>query len=141
MSKLAQAYFKEMGWKFHLQGSRSKGFCTPESDWDYFLDADEQAAQKVPYGILFKEWSLLVDESYADASTKFVFEKTFPDGRVQVSCRKNYSAVAQAWDAIPVDFYGKYLCKRSESCLGRDFVKGFMNYLYFSATSHSLAQN
>lgn len=135
MTKLARDYFKEKGWKYHLQGSRSKDdfldtYSTPDSDWDYFLDDDQHRAFP-DYNHLSKEgWVEKGIQAYQDASTTRVFEKNFPDGRVQVSLRWRYDHMCRAWDSIASGFYGKYLNKRSKDYAGKEFVTDFMSMLY-----------
>lgn len=136
MTKLAQEYFKQKGWKYFLQGSRSKGlfgneFVSADSDWDYYLD-DNQHCHFPAYQDFEKDgWVKLDKLAYQDASTTRIYEKVFPDGKVQVSLRFEFDHMCCAWDSVPEEFYGKYLNKRSEKFLGKDFVKDFVNFLYW----------
>lgn len=135
MSKLAQDYFKQKGWRFFLQGSRSKGFiesfATEDSDWDYYLDDMQHSHWPAYKGLLEDGWVEKDLLSYQDASTSRVFEKTFPDGKVQVSLRFEFDHMCKAWSSIPDGFYGKYLNKRSKDYLGKEFVKDFVDILYW----------
>lgn len=131
MSKLAQEYFATRRWRYFLQGSRSKGYHTPQSDWDYYLDDEEHSRKTFRYMELFQEWVVVADSVYMDNSTTMVFEKFFLDGKVQVSCRKDFDFMCRAWEGVSPEFYGKYLNKRSMFYLGKEFTKDFVNNLYF----------
>lgn len=69
-------------------------------------------------------------QAYQDASTTRLFEKDFPDGRVQVSLRWKYEHMCRAWDSVSSGFYGKYLNKRSKDYADKGFVTDFMSMLY-----------
>jgi hypothetical protein len=132
MSKLAQEYFKARGWRYYLQGSRSKGYHVPQSDWDYYLDDGYHSTTFPRYGELLQDWVGVVDCYYLDASTTYVFEKHFLDGKVQVSCRKHFELMCRAWGGVTPEFYGTYLNKRSALYLGKEFTMDFVDNLYHS---------
>ena len=136
MTKLAQEYFKQKGWKYFLQGSRSKGlfgneFVSADSDWDYYLDDAQHCIWPAYQNFASEGWSELDKLAYQDASTTRIYEKEFPDGKVQVSLRLEFEHMCRMWQTVPEDFYGKYLNKRSKNFLGKDFVKDFVVFLYY----------
>ena len=137
MTKLARDYFTSKGWNFHLQGSRSKGFfpftsATSQSDWDYYLDDDQHNRWPAYLHFIDDGWAELDKLSYQDASTTRIFEKTFPDGVVQISLRLNYQVMCEIWDNISDEFYVKYMNKRSPTYLGKVFVKDLLDMSYWT---------
>ena len=137
MTKLAREYFRNKEWKYHLQGSRSKDgflsfdkYSTEDSDWDYYLDDSQHRTFREFKGLTDDGWKALDTLDYQDCSTSRVFEKQFPDGKVQVSLRFRYEHMCRAWDSVSSNFYGRYLNKRSEKYLGKEFVRDFLDMLY-----------
>ena len=137
MTKKAREYFRNKGWRYKLQGSRSKDsfifsdrYSTEDSDWDYYLDDSQHRTFPGFRDLLEDGWKELDTLSYQDCSTSKVFEKQFPDGKVQVSLRFRYDHMCKAWDSVSATFYGSYLNKRSEKYLGKEFVRDFIDMLY-----------
>ena len=102
-----------------------------ETDWDY-------AAQHwQPWQLLVevaseKGWAEVVDKSYMDDNTAFVFEKVVDGEKVQVSLRQSLDTYKSCFTSVDPEFYFTYLWKGSEKCLPVEDRRKFWNSLYYS---------
>ena len=99
------------------------------TDWDYAAQHHQPWHQT---DRLANEngWVEVVDESYMDDNTAFVYEKIIEGEKVQVSLRQDLEAYKSCFTSVDPEFYFTYLWKGSEKCLPVKDRRKFWNSLY-----------
>lgn len=103
-------------------GSRSKMFIDPdnkESDWDFALPSSYDTNKLSSMGFKYKNDDYL----YQDGMTFEVYEKEVEGHIIQLVLKGDINIFRNIWDHIPVDFYQRFLNKRSEHYLGKEWVQ------------------
>ena len=99
------------------------------TDWDYAAQHKQpwQQMERVAYK---NGWTEVVDKSYMDNNTAFVYEKTIDGEKVQVSLRQCLPTYKACFNSVDPDFYFTYLWKGSYKCFPVEDRRKFWNSLY-----------
>jgi predicted nucleotidyltransferase len=92
----------------YLFGSRSKGFETEESDWDYAVDASFNT-KEILEGLGFVH--TLLPEEYKDIISKSLYlHPDYPE--IQVISKTLFSVFKKVWEDIPPEEFEIHLYKK-----------------------------
>lgn len=132
-AKLEQNY-PELG-EFYLYGSTSKIMAniwgTPIGNFDKNSDYDFAIQLTPDSEDVIKGFAQnTTNYTYADASTKGVYECEVDGERVQISLRYKLNLFKELWESIPVDFYWQYINKRSPTVMPKMMIKDYFDQLY-----------
>jgi hypothetical protein len=101
------------------------------TDWDYAAQ-HKQPWQQTDQMVKSEGWVEVVDKSYMDNDTAFVYEKVIDGEKVQVSLRQDLARYKAVFTSVDPDFYFLYLWKGSDNCLDVNYRRAFWNQMYWS---------
>lgn len=98
-----------------------------KSDYDFAVqDSTDVHRELIAIGFTKKD-----ELSYQDSQTEHILEGEIDGERVQVSLRRDLVKFKEAWRSIDVEFYWRFLNKRSPTFLGRDGVRMYLDQLFW----------
>jgi hypothetical protein len=132
MKESHKEHLKIFGDDLYLHGSRGMADrCffeshpdVSKSDWDYATQ------NRIDWVATRNGWVQVVDQSYTDNDTMYVYEKIIDGDKIQVSERVNLKRYMYVFNSILPEFYFKYLWKGSDKCLPVEDRRNFYNNLY-----------
>jgi hypothetical protein len=116
----------------YFYGSRSKIYIptdNTDSDWDFAVKSDTSPVLLTNLGFKLKELGGI----YKDGFTFECWEQVVDGHKVQLVLKANLNLFERIWGSITPEFYDRFLNKRSEHYIGKEWVQEWfkmMNNLY-----------